>query len=305
MIPSKWRLARFARRDIFGRFLDYISYLEYRLALSIRPINHISQTQTIKSRGDSLLVLLLFSDLTQAQLSFIKRAKSLGFDIWVVNNGSFPCLSDQVDHVFHRLNRGRDIGGFRDFCEMYSSGELNYKKVLWMNDSYYMKPDSFENLLDYLCLSRSEGGNKVLGLTESFQKTYHLQSYFLFFSGTEDAIRDLFADIARSTRSFLWKRTIVNYGEILLTKTILRNGFKISSYYTYLELMNKSSQISSDSELKRLIRLGVKLNPSIHFALVLSRSEVAFVKKVFVDKNPAKSQDFIPVMRELDSWNNL
>ncbi len=85
----------------------------------------------------------------------------------------------------------------------------------------------------------------------------------------------------------------------------MRHGFETSSYFPYLELMNQAAQNSSDSELKQLILLGVKLNPSIHFALVLSRSEIAFIKKVFVDKNPSKSKDITLVKKELDSWSNL
>jgi len=137
-----------------------------------------------------------------------------------------------------RDNKGRDFGAFQHGLFYLSQEQrlANCMGLILLNDSVYLRCDysqsswiRFLNGLD----------DTLIGITDSYQNGYHLQSYALhipplIFNSTKWNEFWQILNISGSTAS------IIRNGEIELSAYLLRAGFKLKALHPVLELRRLS-----------------------------------------------------------------
>jgi hypothetical protein len=98
----------------------------------------------------------------------------------------------------------------------------------------------------------------LIGLTDSFQRSYHLQSYFLYFKG--DKWQEFISREILNWRNWHFKRSIVEYGERGLSKRASKYGLKLEAVFSYSKLSDDSEEIDY---LQNLKKLQINLNPTL------------------------------------------
>jgi hypothetical protein len=133
----------------------------------------------------------------------------------------------------------------------------------------------------------------IAGITASYQRTYHLQTYALYLrKPTPDVLAPILG-----MKIYRYKRNVVRHGELAFSKEWIRRGFRVGAVWNF-EIENLESKVSnllSERDLftiRKLLANEVVLNPSIHFWPWLFR-DMQIIKKSLMLKNPAKFE-FVP-----------
>ncbi len=219
-------------------------------------------------------------------------------------------LKSHTFRLAHRKNVGHDFGSYKDgvcyILDGYSASEL-----ILMNDSCYGP------LYDFTVLEQraSASPSDVFGVTESWESTYHLQSYFLHF-GQKILSSKEFKAFWRRLKYFKTRHSAIYDGEIGLSQFFLSNGFRLDAYCPYHAVAAKQlSHIRAILRRKRRplteierqyfvhqansITIGAKLNPTHSFWEILVRDfECPFIKRSLLRDNPVK----IPA---LNQWEQV
>jgi lipopolysaccharide biosynthesis protein len=166
-----------------------------------------------------------------------------GFDVVLAltfhRNSDYRQFADAMDlpktRVIIRKNFGKDFGAFKDVSLALGSVLREKDVLLLANDSLIgpLYPSDFLRQME-------ESAGDVVGVTESFDKAYHLQSSFIIIK-SKKALNSYYDFINRyrvySTRAF-----IVLLGEVGMTQHFLRNGLSISVYYETEYLLRLSDR---------------------------------------------------------------
>ena len=208
-------------------------------------------------------------------LYFLEKLKKLSLDLIFVS--TCPTLRNVeqlngVHQVLLREGEGLDFGSWY-LGYQQSKNPKDYKQILFVNDSvfgplYDLKP-VFEQM--------EKKGCDLWGITDSFEKGYHLQSYFLVFE--ERVIQSGFLDQAwKNFRFFQNKENVIrNYehGFSLLAK---KRGFSIGALCPYEKLIRSDVQQEFPKSAQ---------NPMLMFWNVLiEHFSVPFVKRALLTHNP-------------------
>ena len=198
--------------------------------------------------------------------------------------------------VIHRRNLGLDFGAYRLGLNWIREVNPSPRAVLLTNDSCYGYFSSIEGLESHV----AEGGADLWGLTDSFQIGYHLQSYFLLIS------KRLFE--APSFWNF-WRRmpinaardAIVSGGEVGLTQSVLRNGFRTGVLVPYQDLVGNwlserrphygSSRVERNFKvlLEGALITATPMNPTHYFWEALVEDyRLPLLKRDLLKKNPER-----------------
>lgn len=209
--------------------------------------------------------------------------------IFVTSSSSFTDheaqkIVDLVTIILISDGRGRDWGNFALGLKKASEWDFP-KSLLLMNDSLY---GPFTNLKK-IFLSMDEMDADFLGLTDSYQHNYHLQSYFIYCKPS------LCQNLAFIN---YWKKfipqedkdNIIYNNEIGFTKYFSNLGFIPKALFDYNKLVNtaKSGSYGASEQMGKL-KEGTFVNPSHHFAdLLITQYEFPFIKIELLRINPAK-----------------
>lgn len=136
--------------------------------------------------------------------------------------------------VIEKENIGLDFGAWASGIEYLNTQGIKYNKLLLCNDSVYFplyNPRTMFEKMDNL-------GYDVWGITDNYEKKYHLQSYFLVFN--ENIVNSKFwEDFWNNFKVYKHKERIINRYEVGISQKIIKNGFKLGSYCPY-EKVSKS-----------------------------------------------------------------
>lgn len=246
-------------------------------------------------------------------LTQLQALKEAGFCVVFVTNckalepASILSLKPLVGKIICRKNIGYDFGAYKD-------GILALEKVdaldslLIVNDSVYGPFSSIDSLLS----EKVTANDDVIAITDSWEVSYHLQSYFVLFSKKVIADPD-FWKFWTEMRYINYKSAVVQRYEIGLTKLLLRLRFKCSALFPYevasklmySELSNADVESGTAKTLPRHQRdyfdtvtqslsKGVPLNGT-HFLWekLLVDMGCPFVKRELLSVNPMKIPDLI------------
>ena len=217
-----------------------------------------------------------FGALTGVHKTLIAELRAMDFDIVLIN--STPERSEEfcreaerhVDQVLIRRDHGRDFSSWMVAFWHLREELARYPNLLLINDSMFGPYRPMAPVMERIRASRAD----IVGLTDSWETNYHLQSYFVMFkngSAFEDHMRAFVREFAFPNK----KEDVIAQGEVALGKAMSESGLGVEALFPYEEVAAKwlasySSRIARwrrSPERKsgsRVIREGVVLSNSGH-----------------------------------------
>ena len=225
--------------------------------------------------------------LDEFDIQVLSDLKSSGFGICIVvnvENEVYTNYSNYADVVIKRKNIGLDIAAIRDALRILGS---DWNHIILLNDSVIWPKNNFPNVI--AAVLDFDGKNEVLGLVDSYQRSHHIQSFFL--SANHHTAKALF-EAYMNIRNWRFKRSIVTFGEIPIKSNLQRIGVYfqplISCKVLESNLILSGTSNSDEVEIIDFIKKEIPLNPSQHLWRMLLNNEFGCVKRSLIQSNPAK-----------------
>jgi hypothetical protein len=225
---------------------------------------------------------------------YFGELKAQGFTTVFINaisesqKAEFVAQPPELDLYLERDNLGLDFGSWSDFTRWFlnQGGSFNdFEEVLLVNDSMVGPFSSMEPLFT----AARNTAHDVVGLTDSYQGTHHLQSYFLLFK--KPALATLFLDKHFAKIPYFVNKTLlIQEIEMGLTAAIEAFGLSWCPLFPYLTLAQTSL---GEADVKVFIeKHGLALyfaaqNPTHYFAeRLFDDFQFPFIKKELLNHNP-------------------
>jgi lipopolysaccharide biosynthesis protein len=159
-------------------------------------------------------------------LTYLAALQSCGYQTFVACSGDAePPAADRAAleatgaTLFCRRNAGLDFGAWQHLIRQGCADGAD--RVLLANDSVFGPFHPLDTVIDRM----EAGGNDVWGLIESQQRTWHLQSWFLQFTG--DAFRhELVQQLFAQPFEDMDKDAVIERGELALGDTLRAAGMR-------------------------------------------------------------------------------
>ena len=166
-------------------------------------------------------------------LHYLAALRSCGYQVFVACSGPAPppeadrlALEATGAVMFHRENAGLDFGAWQYLLRQGCADGAD--RVLLANDSVFGPFHPLGAVIDRM----EAGGSDVWGLIESRQRTWHLQSWFLQFTGTafrHGPIQKLFAQPFERMN----KDAVIERGELALGDALREAGLRCDALVKY------------------------------------------------------------------------
>lgn len=253
-------------------------------------------------------------------LRYLDQLAAAGFATVVVSNapvlgeGALADLAPRAAAILRRRNVGLDFGAWKD--GLLELDLARVETLLLANDSVYGPLRPLGEVLAAMPPAEAD----VWGVTDTWDRQYHLQSYFLLFHAR--ALRS-----AAFTGFWEWlpfvgsKAWAIENGEIGLSQRLLSAGLRLRALCPYQELVD---QVSRDvleraaleaaegplrarlADLYGAIERGDALNPTHSFWEPLVRGRCPFLKSALLRENPIRVplvHTWRRVLREATSYD--
>jgi hypothetical protein len=249
-------------RRLGGAILDLASGLDYFTAgqknslsftskNALNPIPKVAIYVSYKSLQGDKYENVLFEALHRSGFSIIK----------VINDLESTEVESPPDQI-SRKNNGRDLGAIRDIF-FYLDTDVVEELFIFNSSLAYLS-----NIEKFLQSIRQEKTDQVTVGVQSYQKLMHFQSFFYYASGKGiKSLKDLFT-VVRDVR---YKRSLINFGEILISRRLIKSSVQLNVLYPYENVLKR--------KLPWQHRLGISQNPSLHCAEELIALGAPFVKR--------------------------
>jgi hypothetical protein len=217
-----------------------------------------------------------------------------------------PPLDSKADAYLIKDNLGYDFGTWFAALAAAKPHLPQVEELLFINDSIFGPLCPARALSDMISSAQSD----VVGICDSYERAYHLQSFFLLFrrKALESGFLFDFADTYPFSNV---KEDVIRDGEISLTQSLLSAGLSCEALFPYERLARRwldraaeylsaarlLPEYVSDSDASvqhllawvRLLRRGEPLNPSHFFWDTLIERGCPFVKRELLIKNPMET----------------
>lgn len=242
---------------------------------------------------------------------YVEQLADAGLGIVFVTNSG---LLQAEDHawatercalVVERRNVGYDFGAWRDGMRCAELPAADTEVLVLANDSVYGPFHPVAGLLDRLDF----GAADVWSTTESWQRHYHLQSYFLAF-GRRALAHPAFIAFWNSVRDVRSKLYVVEHYEVGLTRTLLAGGLRCKALWPYSTLLARARELVGTrphedgpadpftavrhASLARSLQAAshrYPLNPTAELWQILLAEGFPFIKRELLTRNPGKVAD--------------
>lgn len=157
---------------------------------------------------------------------YVKAIASAGFSVIFVSTANNVDTDDRRRleavgaRVFTRENRGIDFGSWQYGLRKIEGGK-NLRRLILANDSVFGPLFDLRHLIDQM----EKSGADFWGVTDSYEKRWHLQSYFLCLNGNVVRSHE-FQEFFRQDFRQLSKSQIIDIGETALSQLLLNAGFR-------------------------------------------------------------------------------
>jgi len=238
-------------------------------------------------------------------LHYLEALHAAGFAIVFVSNA--PRLDERQRRriapfcalMLRRANRGYDFGAYKDGIAAIPRLK-GRDQLLIANDSIYGPLQPLEAVLEKADPDRAD----VWGMTDSWEKSYHLQSYFVLFMKAALA-SEAFASFWGSVRYLQSKTEVIRRYEIGMAAALFRDGLRVKALYPYRQVaasverqLRNATALWADQILPPsygrwlrsiydAIQSGAALN-STHFFwdVLLVEEKFPFIKRELLLRNP-------------------
>jgi hypothetical protein len=184
--------------------------------------------------------------ITALTLGLLKNYRDQGYNVVLATSSRRVAPSDLeaarkiCAMIVRRRSYGRDFGAWKDAWRLTRRFISNPKEIILTNDTLLgpLRP-----LGDLFCQLEATKGD-VVGLTDSWDRAYHLQSFFLLFRegpGVASCDRFLRRLFVRNTR-----RWVITCGEVGLTRYLMRQGLRIGTVIRYEHVLR---YVCSDAKM--------------------------------------------------------
>jgi Rhamnan synthesis protein F len=276
----------FSSADYFRRYPDArasgLSALEHFMLLGAREGRDPRREpipQPKSSRNLRLVCIFSHFDAAGRILPYVQRYLSelsrCGFELHLVSTSPNLRSSDRLKveragvRVHCRENVGMDFASWQwALRHVVPLAEVDW--LLLANDSVFGPIFDLEPVFR----SRFAEGSDFWGITDCYETAWHVQSYFLCLRGDvarSEAFRNVFAvDFAGLT-----KQSIIRNGEISLSQSLLRSGFRGSAACPFdrLRISSNHSQCNATH---------------FYWDQLIARLHCPFIKRDLIRDNPMK-----------------
>jgi lipopolysaccharide biosynthesis protein len=199
-----------------------------------------------------------------------------------------------------RANVGMDFGAYKDGIGTLPRLD-RLEALLLANDSVYGPFHDLGDVIGRMNLAEAD----VWGITDSWERRFHLQSYFLLF-GRRALSHEAFAQFWSRVRYVQAKSWVICHYEIGLTQHLVRGGLRCRALFPYrvaatsmLAALRRQAagEAFTPSERRqdflasvvRAVEYGIPMNSS-HFFWdhLIVRMGCPFLKRVLLRENPAR-----------------
>jgi len=142
-------------------------------------------------------------------------------------------LKPVCDAVLIRNNEGYDFAGWKFALQSEAEALNDYDELILCNDSVYGPFFPLEQIFSEM------KGNACdfWGITSNYDIAYHVQSYFLVFSKTV-LVSSAFQKFWKEMEIQKSKKNVIKHGEVHLSQTLLKAGFRASTYTRHRLLLS-------------------------------------------------------------------
>ena len=227
----------------------------------IAPISTILSTYPTKLKPKKHRNLCLYAHFdANGKISDYVRHQCMefeknDFDVVIISTSSLLNTSDidntlpDVRGIIHRRNIGYDFVSWRVALDCLQDIQ-EYDSLLLTNDSIFGPFSSLKTIFDRINSSSAQ----VNGLTDNWEKCYHLQSYFLHFKNPVFHSR-IFRDFWDGVRIRADKEVIIISYEVGLSQHLLKHGFTLKALFPFHEVRAKYLEKGRESQYReRLLR---------------------------------------------------
>jgi len=251
-----------------------------------------------------------------AARDFIASLMKAGLDVVFVTNSEHildearAFLESHCAAILIRRNIGYDFGAWRDALDTLGLPRPETRAIFLVNDSVYGPFADLKPLLAAIDFERAD----LWGATESWQHSYHLQSFFL---GCGEAVirGQAWQDFWRSVRPIPCKDWIIRHCEIGFTGAMARGGARCAAIFPSASLVDereierleriidedhawrgKNSRLHAEAiharHILRCMRRPTNLlNPSVDLWRQLIQAGYPFLKRELLLRNPTRVAD--------------
>ncbi len=125
-----------------------------------------------------------------------------------------------VDGVLLRPNKGKDIGSYIVGILYLASRGIRPHRLLLLNDSVYGPLHDLRRFIDIA--DDKASAFRVYGLTESYEPSYHFQTYFVLFNTADPVVWEELQALCRRYRHVFLRESLVRLYEVRLPKLMPR-----------------------------------------------------------------------------------
>lgn len=237
-------------------------------------------------------------------IHYLNEIATLGYVIiFVSTSNSLTAESIQELKSFCRVicvreNVGYDFGSYKEGIQLIQEKQIQPASILLANDSVYGPFWPLRSIWSPAILEEYD----FYGLTDSFDKSYHIQSYFLAFSGRLARSKE-FSDFWKTISNISpaqhdFKSIIIDNYEVGGSQHFLAKGYKIGAAFSYEAVLERRIQgllaqlksMKLKFQKKERINpreLHISLNASHHYWDTLLDMGFPFIKRELLAKNPS------------------
>lgn len=170
---------------------------------------------------------------------YVQELRAAGFRIYFLSNAlkhreaEIAKVLPHVCEVIWRRNIGFDFGAYKDgIAYLNARGLAELDGLLLANDSVYGPLFPLRETFE-----RGEAlGTDFWGITDSWERRWHLQSYFLYF-GRRALESPHFLDFfLRRLPYFHTREGLIRYGEVLLSTFLSMGGLRSRAIFEYNDI---------------------------------------------------------------------
>jgi hypothetical protein len=247
---------------------------------------------------------------------YLAALQDAGCSVLFVTNATFlqpealEAIKPLCAGILIRRNVGYDFGAMREGLEHFGLPRADTDMLILANDSVYGPLVPLDDLLSRTDFTAAD----LWGATDSWQRRYHLQSFFLVASGA--LLRHpAWAAYWAQVRPVANKSWVITHYEVGLTQWMLRAGIRCEAVWPYSSVIreidttawqgetNQAGAVSSDPlvenrwrqamQVRARYSISVPLNPTSDLWRRLLRSGFPFLKRELLRDNPTHVADVV------------
>lgn len=251
----------------FNSMLSFLIKERYKMSKAAKNYSKSNPNGTIKAikqfeafdytslNNENVILFVVYAPKSFLMYErYFQMLEKLNYKIVAISNGTLNSdfvekFNDKVVFMGERANIGRDFGTYKEFIRLLRHKNVTPNNLIICNDSVFANLKQKDNrFVDFLIKNEKED---FVGVAEYMWKPgYHVQSYFLKFS--HNVLNA--PNFIKFWNNFLIsddRRLNIHNGEIKLSASILKDGFKPVVFLSTDNVINKI--VSSKETLQKFL----------------------------------------------------